>query len=167
VLNKKIALTSAATCAAVTAALAGSLVPAASQQPAGETFSFCTQEQSGFDRMIDVGRKSFSPGDYSVGVKPLFDPATGSRKGTLVSTFTFVQPIGKNGGRGYVEGTHELADGKITFYGSFSFSDDDVAFAVTGGTGAYSAVRGTVTDSPGRCRGKKGGRMTYALTRNG
>ncbi len=164
-MNKKIALTSAATCAAaaVAAALAGSL-SAASQQPGRETFSLCTQEQSGFDRMIDVGRKGFSPGDYSVGVKPLFDAATGARKGRLVSTFTFVQPIGKNGGRGYVEGTHELADGKITFYGSFSFSDDDVAFAVTGGTGAYSGVRGTVTDSPGRCRGKKGGRMTYALT---
>lgn len=166
-MKNKIAVASAVTCGAVAAALAGNLIPAASQEPASETFSLCTQERSGFDQMIDVGRKSFSPGDYSVSVKPLLDPATGARKGTDVSTFTFVQAIGKNGGRGYVEGTHELATGKITFYGSFKFSDDDVAFAITGGTGAYAAARGTITDSPGRCRTKRGGTMTFTLVHNG
>ncbi len=166
-MNKKIAVASAATCAAVAAGLGGSLVPAASQEPAAETLTFCTQDQSGFDKAIDLGRKGFSPGDYSVSVKPLLDPATGARKGSSVSTFTFVQQIGRNGGRAYVEGTHELTDGKVTFYGSFKFSDDAVAFAITGGTGAYSAVRGTITDRPGRCRGRRGGTMTYQLMRNG
>ncbi|HVF52847.1 MAG TPA: hypothetical protein VNC78_04480 [Actinomycetota bacterium] len=149
----------------LTAAAMGAtgLGPASSQEPGPETFTLCAQEQSGFDRSIDVGKRDFSPGDYTVSVKPLLDPETGDRKGQLVSTFTFVKPIGKNDGRGYVEGTYELETGKITFYGSFKFSDEAVVFAITGGNGAYSNVGGTVSDSSGRCDGERGGLFQFEV----
>lgn len=143
------------------------LGPAASQQPQTETFTLCAQEKSGFDRFIDVGREGFSPGDYSVSVKPLFDPDTGAREGTSVSKFTFVRPLGKENGRGYVDGTYELQNGKVTFYSSFKFSDETVPFAVTGGNESYANVAGTVTDSPGRCLEKKGGILQFEITHNG
>ena len=131
-----------------------------------KSFTLCAQEQSGFDRFIDVGRKNFSPGDYSVSVKPLLDPHTGDRMGQSVSRFTFVRPLGDDNGRGYVDGTYELETGKITFYGSFKFSDDSVPFAITGGNGAYANVAGTVTDGPGKCRGERGGVLQFEVIHN-
>lgn len=148
------------------ATLAIGLGPAASQQQAAESFVLCTQEKSGSDRFIDVGRKGFSPGDYSVSVKPLLDPETGERRGQSVSKFTFVRAIGKNNGRGFLDGTYELETGDIAFYGSFKFSDESVPFAITGGNGAYSNVGGTITDASGRCRGEPGGMMQFEVAHN-
>ena len=142
-----------------------SILPAASQDTATETFAVCDQNRSGFNKDVNLGKRAFGAGDYSVFTDPLLNPSNGNKVGKGVGRLTLVRAVGQQDGIFILDATHVFGRGKVSTYGSGRFSQlrTGVTFPVIGGTGKYRAVRGTMTGTAGRCRGKSGIRITFRL----
>jgi hypothetical protein len=97
-------------------------------------------------RSIDVGKPGFGPGDSFIFVNSLTDPADGSRVGTVRGQCTIqigawqTCQVG-----GFIDGR-----GEIFVSGVAPNTDQPVAqdYAITGGTGEFENVRGTVHVEP-------------------
>ena len=97
-------------------------------------------------RSIDVGKPGFGPGDSFVFVDSLTDPADGSRVGTVRGQCTLqigqwqTCQVG-----GFIDGR-----GEIFVSGVAPNTDQPVAqdYAITGGTGEFENVRGSVHIEP-------------------
>ena len=129
----------------------GSLQPAVSQAPGGRTLTFFDPNATDFEKNINVGRRGFSAGDWSVIKDSLFDPETCEKSGTFLGRFTFIKAVGGNDGFFMLEGGALLSDGRVTFSWPGRFTDFGQAdapptqgAAVTGGTGAYEGAGGSV-----------------------
>jgi hypothetical protein len=104
---------------------------------------------------VDVGRKGDSPGDYGVFRDPVLD-----NKGTRVGTID-VQCIAAYADQ--CQGSIRIAGrGQIIFGGITPLGRDPDWFAVTGGTGMFTGVGGTLkVEFPNSDRA----RLTVTLTR--
>lgn len=125
------------------------VVPAGSQQPPERvTLTFFEPNKSGWERFVDVGRPSGSPGDQVLFIGAELDPETCERVGRLVGHITLSKPLPEDG---WFVGqfTLYLPDGKIIASGSAKFSEfaqqEKAVFAVTGGTEAYRDASGQVS----------------------
>ena len=158
-----------ATCAALltTGLVAGTLLPASSQQAPTESFTTCDKNKVRFEKEINERKKRFGAGDWGVFTQPEFDPQTGDKVGRVVGRFVFVKKTSKRDGHFVADVTTNLPQGKLMIYGSSKFSNFEkgVRFAITGGTGAYAGARGSVVVREAKCRGARGTRVTYSIVK--
>jgi hypothetical protein len=147
--------------------VAGSLLPAVSQEPTTQTFRLCEKDNTGSEKFINVGKRGLSAGDWGVEVLPLFDPQSGRRVGRDVTKFTVAKRLGRRDALNIVEVTATLRGGKLTLYGTFKFSSfrDGVTVPITGGSGRYLNAGGSATAQPGRCDGARGTRIVLNVVR--
>jgi hypothetical protein len=107
---------------------------------------------SGFaDQDVDVGPPDLTLGDHFVVTEDLFRQGEKVGEDHAVCTLTRLEPRSGTAERGAVQcvATFVLPEGQITVQGVRTFALDAQAppnfvLAVTGGTGAYKAARGTV-----------------------
>ena len=97
-------------------------------------------EHSTTDKVIDVGRHGDSTGDILTFHNELFDDTDTTKVGTLQGQCVRESP---RAGTWECWWTMSLADGQVTVEGPFS-DTSDTDFAVTGGTGLYENVRGSM-----------------------
>ena len=97
-------------------------------------------------RGIDVGKPGFGPGDSFIFVNSLTDPADGSRVGTVRGQCTIqigawqTCQVG-----GFLDGRGEIFVGGVAPNTNQPVAQD---YAITGGTGEFANVRGTVHVEP-------------------
>jgi len=142
----------------------GAMIPASSQE--GQTITVCDQNREGYNKDINVGKKGFSAGDYSLFRDKLWDTETGNRSGRLMGRLTFVKVLRKANDVFFIlDITTHLPGGEITVYGDGKFGGfrNGLKFAITGGTGSYNQAQGAVLAKFGRCDGKAGIRLTFNL----
>ena len=97
-------------------------------------------EHSDHDKVIDVGKKGDSTGDILTFHNDVYDGTDTSKAGTNQGQCVRESP---KAGTWECWWTTSLDDGQITVEGPFSDTIDTV-FAVTGGTGLYENVRGSM-----------------------
>ncbi|MFN2588882.1 MAG: hypothetical protein ABR613_12315 [Actinomycetota bacterium] len=155
---------------ALSAVLAAGTLTPATPQPPGQTttLTWFDPRATDFEKDLDFGRKSFSPGDMAVIKDSFFDAETCDKAGTVVLRFQFVKQSGPEDGFFLADGGIMLPDGKLTLYlhGRFSeFEAESGALgAITGGTGAYANARGELRiDEDHRLCDKRGALITAEL----
>lgn len=119
--------------------------PASSQAPA-RTQIHAYEVEEGYAKLIDERRKGLSRGDLMLENLPVFDAATDERVGDTVTVITVVRGPQDNPLL-WIDCEVGLAGGSITFAGGERMADmfgDGALFSVTGGTGDYKDVTGTV-----------------------
>lgn len=124
-------------------------LPAGSQQPAERgTITLFDPNKTNYEKIVDEGRKGFSPGDTILFVDAQFDPETCERRGTLVGQIVISRILKQDNAWFIGEFTLRLPDGKVTAEAAARFSEfaqtEDGIFAVTGGTGTYRDASGEV-----------------------
>ena len=137
--------------------LLANLESASSQAPPqGRTLTFFDPNPTDFEKNINEGPRRFSSGDWTLIKDRFFDPETCEKSGVMIGRFTFVKSIGDRNGFFLLDAGMLLPDGKMTFYWPGKFSDFGEAdapptdgAAITGGTGAYEGVGGTLTVQEG------------------
>jgi hypothetical protein len=97
-------------------------------------------EHSKTDKVIDVGKQGDSTGDILTFHNNLYDETDTTKVGTLQGQCVRESP---RAGTWECWWTMSLTDGQVTVEGPFS-DMSDTAFAVTGGTGIYENVRGSM-----------------------
>ena len=97
-------------------------------------------EHSTTDKVIDVGRNGDSTCDILTFHNNLYDEIDATKVGTLQGQCVRESP---RAGTWECWWTMSLADGQVTVEGPFS-DTSNTAFAVTGGTGIYENVRGSM-----------------------
>ncbi len=97
-------------------------------------------EHSTTDKVVDVGKKGDSAGDILTFHNDVYDATDANKVGTNQGQCVRESP---KAGTWECWWTTSLADGQITVEGPFSDTSDTV-FAVTGGTGVYENVRGSM-----------------------
>jgi hypothetical protein len=153
---------------AAVALLVGWLVPFG-HASAGDTQVQVFDPEGKFSKFIDNGKPDFSPGDQIIEIHTLLDPADGSDAGKILTEVTVLRVV--PGGDDFdltVHCTVVLPEGTIVFYGGFRFSDagapSGVTLPITGGTGDFELVRGTVNIALGELDGAPGATLTFDLT---
>lgn len=124
-------------------------LPAVSQQPnPRNTLTFFDPNKTNWERLIDAGRKDFSPGDTILFVDPVFDPETCERRAILTGQIVISKLVGEENAWYMGNFTIKLADGKIVAAAAAKFAEfeqtEKGVFAVTGGTDAYRDASGEV-----------------------
>ncbi len=146
---------------ALTAAVLVVVVPSGSAQaPGPTTLTFFEPEDEGTFNILDLKPKSpvknpesrryrFSVGDVVSFTSPLYDRPGGASLGTLYVKATVVKGKSFANAKLMAEGVYELKDGsQITLAGLFSFANAaNVRVAVTGGTGTYDGVTGSLVST--------------------
>jgi hypothetical protein len=137
---------------------------------AGDSMIQVFEPQGPWSKLVDLGRKVPTAGDFWVELHPALDPQAGTKLGTVYNRLMVVKPVKSGGELSDLEVLYDsvvrLADGDVTFTGAFLLSEivDGVTLPVTGGTGAYELARGTVELVPADLDGKPGGMITFDLT---
>lgn len=129
--------------------LVGVALPAGSQQPpARNTITLFDPNKTDWDKLINEGRKEFSPGDQILFIENQLDPETCERHGKIIGHLLISRIIGEENAWFVGDFTLRLPDGKITAYGGARFAEFEVIdkgiFAVTGGTDTYRDASGEV-----------------------
>jgi hypothetical protein len=99
--------------------------------------------QGGAFAFVDLGKNGLSPGDMFVSSDmPVSNASTGKKLGSM-DGWEIILSAHHNG---TVAGTTllRLPDGNVTIDGTVRHTDDPNTFAVTGGTGTYAGVSGTM-----------------------
>jgi hypothetical protein len=150
-----------------TSLVAGTLLPASSQQAPTESFATCDKDKVIFEKEINERKKRFGAGDWGVFTQPQFDPQTGDKVGRVVGRFVFVKKTSPRDGYYIADVTLNLPKGKLMAYGSSKLSNFEkgARFAITGGTGSYARARGTVSVRIAKCNGARGTRTTYSIVK--
>jgi len=100
--------------------------------------------QGGTFAQIDLGRQGLGPGDMFVGSNlPIRDPVTGKRIGSTDGWEIILS--GRHNGTVAGQSVLRFANGSVIVDGLVHHTDKPNVFAVTGGTGSYSGVGGTMT----------------------
>jgi hypothetical protein len=130
--------------------LGASLLPASSQQAT----TLRIYERPGFEKFINNDGKRTLAGDVVVQVNRLYRTGTKKRVGRDVVNVTLMRRTGRNNAIFRVNATFVLGAGKIEAAGTSTFSHlrNGAAFTVTGGTGRYAGVTGTVNVREARRR---------------
>ena len=156
--------------AGLVAVFAGVPSPVSSQQPPQRTTLQLFEGYEGsFLKDVDVTPRGEwgRPGDYSVAIQPLYDPASCEKVGRNIGRFTIVRKLSKDNSWYIFDATTNLSGGKITLYGSAKFSDffaeGGATAAVTGGTGNYTDARGGVAIGPAEMCGERGSMYTFSF----
>lgn len=134
-------------------ALAATMInPAVSQTPGpnDRQISVFAPDEGSRGGFVDVGKKSFSVGDADVLRTQLVDPSSREKRGKFVIHCTWVAiNFQKRTHRSMCEGTATFPEGRVAFYGGpVKFAGPgtvNTILSITGGTGEYEHVRGTVT----------------------
>jgi allene oxide cyclase len=113
-------------------------------------------EHAKTDKVIDIGKKGDSTGDILTFHNRLYDETDTTRVGTDQGQCVRESP---KAGTWECWWTTSLADGQITIEGPFLDSTNSVLAAVTGGTGVYENVRGSMAAT---CKGSEC-TLTYSL----
>jgi hypothetical protein len=124
---------------------AAQVVPAASQ-PTERTEIHAYELEEGYSNLIDEKPKGLTAGDVIFENLPVFDVATDERVGDTATVITVIRGPEDNPLL-WVDCEVGLAGGSITFAGGERMADmfgDGALFSVTGGTGDYRDVTGTV-----------------------
>lgn len=100
-----------------------------------------------------------SVGDVFAFNSPIFDQSRATRLGALGVQCTVTKPGSEARSESICVGAFRLKDGTIALTGTLKGDPDTVVVAVTGGTGAYTGARGTMTST----RVKGGAEDTIAL----
>ena len=87
----------------------------------------------------------FSVGDVVAFNSPIFDQSRATRLGSLSVQCTVTTP--GTDPRSVCVGAFSLKDGTITLTGTLKGDPKTVVVAITGGTGAYTGARGTMTST--------------------
>ena len=146
---------------ALTAAVLVVVVPSGSAQvPGPTTLTLFEPDDGGTFKILDNKPKSpvknpesrryrFSVGDQVIFSSPLFDGPGGTSLGTLYVKSTVVKGKSFANAKLMAEGVYEFKDGsQITLAGLFSFANAaNVRVAVTGGTGTYDGVTGSLVST--------------------
>lgn len=124
-------------------------LPALSQTAPDQQITVQVDNDRSTGKFVDVGRKSFSVGDYDILQAPLLDPSSGEVRGRFIIRCTWVAiNFEKRTHRSQCEGSAEFPEGSVTFYGAPTLfagpATVDAMLAVTGGTGDHALVRGTL-----------------------
>ena len=124
-------------------------LPALSQTASDQQITVSVHNDRSTFRFVDVGKKSYSVGDYDILRAPLLDPSSREVRGKFVIRCTWVAiNFEERTHNSLCEGVAEFDEGRVTFYGGpVKFAGPgtvDTALAVTGGTGSYTLARGTV-----------------------
>lgn len=130
-----------------TVGVSAALVAPASSQSTQRTEIHAYELEEGYSKLIDERRKGLSPGDVILENLPVFDAATDERVGETVTVITAVRGPQSNPLL-WIDCEVVLAGGSITFAGGERMGDmfgGGATFSVTGGTGDYRDVTGTVT----------------------
>lgn len=140
------------------------LAPASSAVTGGTVIDVF-QPERGYSKTVDVGKPGFSAGDVIFESQPLLDPSDESTVGRATLRLTIVKTVGQEDALVIVDYTAQLADGNISGYGPFKFSDltAGATFAVTGGTGIYDQVRGSVTVTEEKLNGVAGATLSFHI----
>ena len=125
---------------AVLGALGFSLGAASATSGIASPITLTVFEHSTTDKVIDVGTHGDSTGDILTFHNKLFDETDTTKVGTLQGQCVRESP---RAGTWECWWTMSLTDGQVTVEGPFS-DTSDTAFAVTGGTGLYENVRGSM-----------------------
>lgn len=146
--------------------LAAWLVPATSAS-AGNVQIQVFDAEGPYEKVVDVGKPGFSPGDHILESHPLLDPADGSTVGRDFTRLEVMKVL--HGGEDFlllVDFTARLADGDIVVSGPIRFSQFTTGgtLSVIGGTGAYELARGTVSSTGGEVGGTEGVILSFDLT---
>ena len=118
--------------------------PASSQAERKEILAY--EKEGGYAKTIDERRKGLSPGDLMLENLPVFDEKTDKQVGETVTVITVVRGPQDNPLL-WVDCEVGLERGSITFAGGVRMAEmlgDGALFSVTGGTGKYKDVTGTV-----------------------
>ncbi len=146
------------TVGAVVPLTVGAFVLGAASATSGITapLTITVVEHAKTDKVIDVGKKGDSTGDILTFHNDVYDETDTNKVGALQGQCVRESPK---------EGTWEcwwtttLADGQITIEGPYLDASNTVLAAVTGGTGLYENVRGSMEAA---CKGSKC-TLTYSL----
>ncbi len=100
--------------------------------------------QGGASAFLDLGKKGLGAGDIFVGSDlPVTNRSTGTRMGSMDGWEIILS--GRHDGSVAGATVLRLADGNVMIDGMVRHTDDPNIFAVTGGTGSYVGVGGTMT----------------------
>jgi hypothetical protein len=126
------------------------LLPASSQQAR----TIRIYERPGFEKFINNDGKRTLAGDVVIQVNPLYRTGTKKKVGRDVVNVTLMKQTGRNNAIFRVNATFVLGAGKIEAAGTSTFRNlrNGAAFTVTGGTGRYDGVTGTVNVREARRR---------------
>jgi hypothetical protein len=111
--------------------------------------SITVVEHAKTDKVIDVGKRGDSTGDILTFHNDVYDEADASKVGALQGQCTRMSP---KQGTWECWWTTSLEGGQITIEGPYLDASNTVLAAVTGGTGSYANVRGSMQAS---CKGSK------------
>ncbi|MGI8707141.1 MAG: hypothetical protein ACR2LG_02895 [Actinomycetota bacterium] len=139
-----------------TLGLSAALVAPAASQSTERTEIHAYEVEEGYSKLIDERREGLSPGDMILENLPVFDAATDERVGDTVTIITAVRGPQSNPLL-WIDCEVGLAGGSITFAGGERMGDmfgGGATFSVTGGTGDYRDVTGTVTAKHGERDGR-------------
>ena len=106
--------------------------------------SFTVVEHGTTDKVVDVGKKGDSTGDIYTYHNDLYDETDTTKVGSDSGICIRESP---KAGTWECMWTEILADGQITAEGPYSDSASSWTYAVTGGTGLYENVRGSVKET--------------------
>ena len=100
--------------------------------------------QGGASAFLDLGKKGLGAGDIFVGSDlPVTNRSTGKKVGSMDGWEIILS--GRHDGSVAGATVLRLADGNVIIDGMVRHTDDPNTFAVTGGTGSYVGVGGTMT----------------------
>ena len=115
-------------------------IAAASPAAAGGATSFTLLLPATTSTYVDLGRKSYSAGDFFLSRGPLLDPTTRTRVGRLGGTWTILSRQADQAAFNV-----GLKAGTLFVVGRISHTAPRSILTVTGGTGRFRTARGTVT----------------------
>ncbi len=127
------------------------------QAPAGTTLTFVERSQDALGVVADappLSKKGEFVGKGDTGIFPsaVLDATGRTKVGTTVVRCTFLTVTKRFfGSKAVCDGAYSLADGTLTLQAYVTFSDApgaSIAFAVTGGTGAYAGATGSGVNTP-------------------
>lgn len=108
-----------------------------------------------------------SPGDTLLHHDPVLHPDSGEQIGSAVTRVRAVRNLDGGDVVFLLDCTVRLPDGNLVFYGAEQLSNvqAETTYAVTGGTGDYAGIQGTVAGTLSRVDGQDGFLLAFDFTR--
>jgi hypothetical protein len=143
--------------------------PASSQSPKQRTtISVFDPNKTDYEKVVNTGKKGFSPGDVGLSIEKLLDPETCEPAGRLIARFQIVKLVGEDNADFILDLTYIREDGRIAGYFAGNFNQFEEGLAITGGTDAYRDASGEMNiDEQEEACEKKGAILTFDYVLSG
>lgn len=130
--------------------------------PPQQTFELIVA--AGEPTLVDELEPGLGQGDWLLFDDPVLDDA-GQTIGNAITRVQIIAPVGDNDLAYVLDCTISLDKGRLVLTGADQIShlDESVTYAVTGGTGAFSGVRGQVTGTQEALDGAPVTRLTFDI----